>query len=148
MAGPEKDPALKRKKSRKKKPSRTEVSSSSESESDILSPKTTRNKHSNIPNGVANEDVATTGAGTSTHGQNTRVVANATTESKPQRAAEDFRSIYLRKITAEVADDLDQVRKANDFTIRSVPMLVHALKQGLSCFSAEERARVVDAANA
>lgn len=67
--------------------------------------------------------------------------------AKPMKEAENFSSIYLRRIAAELGDDLDKVRGANDFTIRSVPMLVHALKQGASCFSAEEQARVVGAAN-
>jgi hypothetical protein len=65
----------------------------------------------------------------------------------PVKEQEDFSSIYLRRIAAELADDLDKVRGSNDFTIRSVPILVNALKQGASCFSAEERARVVNAAN-
>jgi hypothetical protein len=67
--------------------------------------------------------------------------------ARPTKETEDFSSIYLRRIAAELGDDLDKVRGANDFTIRSVPMLVHALKQGASCFSAEEQARVVSAAN-
>jgi ribosome assembly protein 3 len=59
---------------------------------------------------------------------------------------EDFSAIYLRKIAAEVADDLDKVREAQDFKANSVPMLIHALKQGESMFSAEEKRRVVGAA--
>ena len=63
--------------------------------------------------------------------------------SQPQ---ENFGAIYLRKIAAELADDLDKVREAQDFKANSVPMLIHALKQGESVFSAEERRRVVGAA--
>jgi ribosome assembly protein 3 len=59
---------------------------------------------------------------------------------------EDFSSIYLRKITAELGDDLNTVREANDFTSRSLPMLIHALKQGESCYGVEERRRIVTAA--
>lgn len=63
--------------------------------------------------------------------------------SNVERPEEDFTSIYLRKITTELADDLDKVREANDFTNRSLPMLIHALKQGESIFSAEEKRRVI-----
>ncbi|KAF2007970.1 hypothetical protein P154DRAFT_528616 [Amniculicola lignicola CBS 123094] len=66
-------------------------------------------------------------------------------EAKVSPEEEDFASIYLRKITGELADDLDKVRGANDFTARSMPMLVHALRQGVSGFEAGERRRVVEA---
>lgn len=58
---------------------------------------------------------------------------------------EDFGTIYLRKITTELADDLDKVREAQDFKASSVPMLIHALKQGESLFSAEEKKSVLTA---
>jgi ribosome assembly protein 3 len=64
----------------------------------------------------------------------------------PTQSQEDFSAIYLRKIAAELADDLDKVREAQDFKANSVPMLIHALKQGESMFSAEEKRRVVNAA--
>lgn len=56
---------------------------------------------------------------------------------------EDFDSIYIRRITTELADDLDKVREAQDFKANSIPMLVHALKQGEGLFSTEEKRRVV-----
>lgn len=56
---------------------------------------------------------------------------------------EEFTAVYLQKITKELADDLDKVRSAQDFKVSSVPMLVHALKQGAQLFTAEEKARVV-----
>ncbi|CAE7210927.1 hypothetical protein PTNB73_09103 [Pyrenophora teres f. teres] len=65
-----------------------------------------------------------------------------------KRTQDDFSAIYLRKVAAEFADDLDKVREAKDFKASSVPMLIHALKQGESLFSVEERRRVVGAANA
>ena len=43
---------------------------------------------------------------------------------------------------------LDKVREAQDFKASSVPMLIHALKQGESLFSAEEKRRVVAARQA
>lgn len=64
--------------------------------------------------------------------------------AKPQnKVDEDFDAIYIRKITTELADDLDKVRSAQDFKANSIPMLIHALKQGESLFSAEEKRRVV-----
>lgn len=63
----------------------------------------------------------------------------------PTQPKEDFSAIYLRKIAAELADDLDKVREAQDFKANSVPMLIHALKQGESMFSVEEKRRVVGA---
>jgi ribosome assembly protein 3 len=68
----------------------------------------------------------------------------AKASSKP---TEDFGAIYLRKIAAELADDLDKVREAQDFKANSVPMLIHALKQGESLFSAEEKRRFIGAAS-
>jgi ribosome assembly protein 3 len=66
---------------------------------------------------------------------------------KPSKTTqEDFSAIYLRKVAAELADDLDKVREAQDFKANSVPMLIHALRQGESMFSAEEKRRVVGAA--
>lgn len=64
--------------------------------------------------------------------------------AKPQsKVDEDFDSIYIRKITTELADDLDKVRSAQDFKANSIPMLIHALKQGESLYSGEEKRRVV-----
>ena len=72
--------------------------------------------------------------------------ATKPTQSQSQaQSQEDFNAIYLRKITTELADDLDKVREAQDFKASSVPMLIHALKQGESLFSAEEKRRVVSA---
>lgn len=61
---------------------------------------------------------------------------------------EEFDAIYIRKITTELADDLDKVREAQDFKANSIPMLIHALKQGESLFSSEEKRRVVATAKA
>jgi hypothetical protein len=62
------------------------------------------------------------------------------------KVSEDFASIYLRKVTAELGDDLDKVRVAQDFNANSIPMLVKALRQGESMFGVEEKRRVVGAA--
>lgn len=55
----------------------------------------------------------------------------------------DFASFYLRRVTEELADDLDKIRSANDFSESSLPILIHALQQGQSIFSEEEKRRVM-----
>jgi hypothetical protein len=124
------------------------VSSSSESDSEIEVQKKSKSKTAqHIESPEDDPDVSMADADASSPQSTEPETSTKDIKPKPQRDAEDFSAIYLRKITAELADDLDKVREANDFTIRSVPMLVHALRQGVSCFSAEERARVVGAAN-
>lgn len=60
-----------------------------------------------------------------------------------QDSKRDFASFYLRKITEELADELDKIRSANDFSEASLPILVYALQQGQSIFSEEEKRRVM-----
>lgn len=72
--------------------------------------------------------------------------ARAAAPTPSFKVSEDFASIYLRKVTAELADDLDKVREAKDFNSNSIPMLIHALKQGESMYSVEEKRRVLSAA--
>lgn len=74
------------------------------------------------------------------------VVRSASSMMNSQ-AQENFSALYLRKVTVELADDLDKVREAQDFKASSVPMLIHALKQGESLYSVEEKRRVVGAAH-
>jgi adenine C2-methylase RlmN of 23S rRNA A2503 and tRNA A37 len=74
--------------------------------------------------------------------------AAPTTKSSSKANADDFSALYLRKLAAEFADDLDKVREAQDFKASSVPMLVHALKQGESLYTTEEKRRVVGVASA
>lgn len=57
-----------------------------------------------------------------------------------------FEEFYLRQAAQEFANDLDKLRSAGDFSAKSVPMLIAALKQGTACFGAEEKARVTGAA--
>jgi hypothetical protein len=121
------------------------VSSSSESDSDIeLNDKPASKSPSVSPVPETNGDITMADRDTECPEPETHKNDSI---PKPTKESEDFSSIYLRRIAAELGDDLDKVRGANDFTIRSVPILVHALKQGASCFSAEEQARVVGAAN-
>ena len=55
----------------------------------------------------------------------------------------DFESLYLQQATREFADDIDKLRKAGDFTDRSVPILVDALKQGAHLFSEEDKKKLM-----
>lgn len=61
----------------------------------------------------------------------------------PQDSKRDFASFYLRRITEELADELDKIRSANDFSEGSLPILIHALQQGQNIFSEEEKRRVM-----
>lgn len=61
---------------------------------------------------------------------------------KDSDAEEAFTSFYLRKVTTELAEDLDKLRSAQDFIEKSIPMLVDALKQGRSCFTKDERVSI------
>ena len=60
-----------------------------------------------------------------------------------QDSNRDFASFYLRRITEELADELDKIRSANDFSEGSLPILIHALQQGQNIFSEEEKRRVM-----
>ena len=62
-----------------------------------------------------------------------------TPPAQQQSNSPDFEDWYLKQVTKEFADDIDKIRNASDFSDKSVPMLVAALKQGVSLFSEEER---------
>ncbi|KAL2045646.1 hypothetical protein N7G274_002074 [Stereocaulon virgatum] len=68
-------------------------------------------------------------------------------ESKSPPPQESFESYYLRRVTAAFADDIDKVRAAPDFTSKSVPILIQALKQGAYSFTPEEQERIMTTAN-
>lgn len=53
-----------------------------------------------------------------------------------------FEEFYLRQAAQEFANDLDKLRSAGDFSAKSVPMLIAALKQGTACFGKEEKMRI------
>jgi len=66
------------------------------------------------------------------------------TERKDDEAVDkEFSAWYLKQITGELADDLDKVRNAKDFTERSVPIMVAALQSGHTIFSIEEKRRIL-----
>ncbi|CAF9907521.1 hypothetical protein IMSHALPRED_005555 [Imshaugia aleurites] len=65
------------------------------------------------------------------------------TENSSAQPTEDFESYYIKRVTAEFADDIDKLRNAPDFSEKSVPVLIQALQQGSKGFSEEEKERVM-----
>jgi ribosome assembly protein 3 len=114
-------------------------SSGDESPKPVAAPAQKKEKKKSKPVPVEDEDVSMDDAPTPAQAPPTK---NFKVSKQPK---EDFSAIYLRKVAAELADDLDKVREAQDFKANSVPMLIHALRQGESMFSVEERRRVVQA---
>ncbi|KAL8989277.1 MAG: hypothetical protein Q9177_001807 [Variospora cf. flavescens] len=55
----------------------------------------------------------------------------------------DFESFYLKQVTAEFADDLDKLRNASDFTEKSVPILINALKATAGMYSEGDKGKVM-----
>jgi ribosome assembly protein 3 len=100
-------------------------------------------KRSPSPSPAVSDDVSMPDASILPEPVPTAASTKAKTVAAP--STEDFSAIYLRKITTELADDLDTVREAQDFKANSVPMLIHALKQGENMFSVEERIRIIGA---
>lgn len=54
-----------------------------------------------------------------------------------------FSQIYLQHATVEFAEDLDKIRRADDFKDDALEILIGALRQGTGVFKTEERRRVV-----
>ena len=57
--------------------------------------------------------------------------------------AAEFQAYYLQRATKELAEDLDKVRNADDFKNDAIPLLIAALQQGTSMFSAEDKRAIV-----
>ncbi|KAK0279598.1 hypothetical protein LTR35_000355 [Friedmanniomyces endolithicus] len=132
-------------KRKNKRKVRTEVSSpsSSGSDADKTSPapsKRTKNEDTTPANVEApqpSHDRTTSNNETST---DPSVFTKRATTINPEQAFEDF---YLRQVTKEFANDLDELRAANDFHgTGSIALLVGALRQGTACFGVKERVRV------
>jgi len=67
-----------------------------------------------------------------------------TRRQPPAPEESTFGQIYLRLVTTELASDLDAIRKAPDFKDDStLPILIRALRQGETLFSADEKRRIV-----
>lgn len=54
-----------------------------------------------------------------------------------------FTQLYTRQAAEEFAEDLDRVRRAEDFSDAAVPLLIAALQQGAGLFSMDEQRRLV-----
>ncbi len=61
----------------------------------------------------------------------------------PEPAPEDFESFYLKQVAGEFADDLDRLRNANDFSEKSMPILIETLKQTAKVYSEEEKRKAM-----
>ncbi|KAL9634554.1 MAG: hypothetical protein Q9204_002953 [Flavoplaca sp. TL-2023a] len=66
------------------------------------------------------------------------------TSEKPEEEI-DFETFYLKQVTTEFADDLDKLRNASDFTEKSMPVLIDALKGTARMYSDKEKADVMGA---
>jgi ribosome assembly protein 3 len=70
-------------------------------------------------------------------------LSNVKQDTRQDSLNQDFTSWYLRKVTQELEDDLDKIRGSGDFNETSLPVLINALQQGETIFSAEEKRRIV-----
>ncbi|CAD6443062.1 90e49925-0ac9-4fdf-ab9f-36f4182ad94a [Sclerotinia trifoliorum] len=121
-------------KRRKKSQSRTEVTSISDSESDIAT-KSQSSKPKVQP--AATKLVSQT---IPTPTIKTPFKPNLVKDSA---LVEKFTSHYLQRATIEFSEDLDKIREADDFNENALQILVHALKQGTEVWGEEEMRRVV-----
>lgn len=70
-------------------------------------------------------------------------VAPNGTVATDQAAQEAFTAHYMATLAAEFAEDLDKIRSARDFKGEaSLEILLDALRQGTTSYSADERARI------
>ena len=67
----------------------------------------------------------------------------ANNNNNQPEATDDFESFHLQQVTAEFADDLDKLRNASDFTEKSMPVLIEALKDTARTYSEEEKEEVM-----
>ncbi|CAL8577770.1 hypothetical protein XPA_003586 [Xanthoria parietina] len=67
----------------------------------------------------------------------------ANNNNNQPEATDDFESFHLQQVTAEFADDLDKLRNASDFTDKSMPVLIEALKDTARTYSEEEKREVM-----
>ncbi|CAI6339025.1 unnamed protein product [Periconia digitata] len=148
------------KRTRKKNKSRTvvDVSSSSSSETDsesdsgtdVSETKKDPAKSKQVNSKSSEDDDSDTEMPDANASASTKLKSKsqASTAGQPRTETdtdEEFAAMYLRKVTGELGDDLIKVREAQDFKSSSLPMLVHALKQGRSMYSIDEKKRVVGA---
>lgn len=85
---------------------------------------------------VSDTDVASGASGNST------VAPNGTVATE-QAAQEAFTAHYMATLATEFAEDLDKIRSARDFKGEaSLEILLDALRQGTTSYSADERARI------
>lgn len=85
-------------------------------------------------------------AGSSTTSAHDSVLGTKPSISNEAERSAEFTKYIMQRATVEFADDLNSIRSADDFKgADSLPILVNALQQGTSTFTAEEQLRVVSA---
>ncbi|KAH0609300.1 uncharacterized protein H6S33_012786 [Morchella sextelata] len=62
---------------------------------------------------------------------------------RDSQADAKFEDYYMRLVTEEFGEDINNFRSAKDFGDKSLPLLIKALKQGINIFSADEKMTVV-----
>ncbi|KAH7395687.1 putative ribosome assembly protein 3 [Cadophora sp. MPI-SDFR-AT-0126] len=117
----------------KKRKSRTEVSSDSESERSSKQVKSKASRSEDVKGSLSSstEEIATRKKEPSSKGLEAADIEVA------------FSKFYMQRVTAEFADDLERLRTSDDFKDEAVPMLIAALKGGTAMFSEEEKKRIM-----
>ncbi|KAE8450052.1 hypothetical protein EG329_007192 [Mollisiaceae sp. DMI_Dod_QoI] len=118
----------------KKRKSRTEVSSDSDSEPEIHQDVVSDQPSSSQP------EKATKKAKPSSSTITTTAKSKSLTDAEVEAA---FTKFYMQRLTTEFSEDLDKLRKADDFKDDALPLLIGALQQGTSLFGMEEKRRIV-----
>lgn len=89
----------------------------------------------------ASSDVSSA-SDTDTANGNSTVARNGTGPTE-QAAQEAFTAHYMSTLATEFAEDLDKMRSSRDFKGEaSLEILLDALRQGTTTYSADERARI------
>lgn len=102
-----------------------------------------KSKRSKPTQAVPSNDVAATKLNPDTSKLSSTSPENANNEPPAEPEETDFDSYYLKQVTNEFADDLDNLRKAGDFNEEFLPILIGGLKGTAGVYSEEEKAKVM-----
>ncbi|KAI4189059.1 MAG: hypothetical protein L6R41_001726 [Letrouitia leprolyta] len=102
-----------------------------------------KSKKSKLTKAVSASEISTPKSNPNPSGT-ARISPKNENDGHPAESEEtDFDSYYLKQVTAEFADDLDNLRKASDFNEDFLPILIGALKGTAGVYSEEEKAKVM-----
>lgn len=65
----------------------------------------------------------------------------------PSQTQEEFNQVYLNLVTEQFANELESLRRANDFGPGSLELLVAGLKQGANIFDEEQKRMILSGKN-